>query len=58
MSLPNAASLLNRLLARGKLRQLQVLLQLAELGSVQRTAAVLSPLGPMSPRSGFCACAG
>lgn len=41
MSLPNATSLLNRLLARGKLRQLQVLLQLAELGSVQRTAAVV-----------------
>lgn len=30
--------LLNRLLARGKFRHLQVLLRLAELGSVQRTA--------------------
>jgi DNA-binding transcriptional LysR family regulator len=37
--LPHSASaLLNRLLARGKFRHLQVLLQLAELGSVQRTA--------------------
>ena len=33
-----ASSLLNRLLARGKFRHMQVLLQLAELGSVQRTA--------------------
>ena len=41
MSAPSAHALLNRLLARGKLRQLQVLLQLAELGSVQRTAPVV-----------------
>lgn len=35
----NAASiLLNRLLARGKFRHVQVLLKLAEVGSVQRTA--------------------
>lgn len=33
-----ASVLLNRLLARGKFRHLQVLLRLAELGSVQRTA--------------------
>lgn len=37
MSLP-ASVLLNRLLARGKFRHFQVLLRLAELGSVQRTA--------------------
>jgi DNA-binding transcriptional LysR family regulator len=37
--LPDTASaLLNRLLARGKFRHVQVILQLAELGSVQRTA--------------------
>ncbi|WP_234193592.1 LysR family transcriptional regulator [Pseudacidovorax sp. NFM-22] len=35
---PLATTLLNRLLARGKFRHVQVLLQLAELGSVQRTA--------------------
>lgn len=35
---PNASALLHRLLARGKFRHLQVLLRLAELGSVQRTA--------------------
>jgi DNA-binding transcriptional LysR family regulator len=34
----SASALLNRLLARGKFRHVQVLLQLAELGSVQRTA--------------------
>ena len=34
----SSSVLLNRLLARGKLRHVQVLLQLAELGSVQRTA--------------------
>ena len=33
-----SSTLLNRLLARGKFRHIQVLLQLAELGSVQRTA--------------------
>ena len=33
-----ASVLLSRLLARGKFRHLQVLLRLAELGSVQRTA--------------------
>ena len=35
---PSASALLNRLLSRGKFRHLQVLLKLAELGSVQRTA--------------------
>lgn len=34
-------TLLNRLLSRGKFRHLQVLLQLAELGSVQRTAQAI-----------------
>ena len=34
----SATALVNRLLARGKFRHVQVLLQLAELGSVQRTA--------------------
>jgi len=34
----NTTSVLNRLLARGKFRHVQVLLKLAELGSVQRTA--------------------
>jgi DNA-binding transcriptional LysR family regulator len=34
----NATVLLNRLLARGKFRHVQVLLKLAELGSVQRAA--------------------
>ena len=34
----SASALLNRLLARGKFRHVQVLLQLAELGSLQRTA--------------------
>jgi DNA-binding transcriptional LysR family regulator len=39
LSTPTPASvLLNRLLARGKFRHLQVLLRLAELGSVQRAA--------------------
>ena len=36
-----SSGLLNRLLARGKFRHLQVLLQLAELGSVQRTAEAI-----------------
>ena len=36
-----ATALLNRLLARGKFRHLQVLLRLAELGSVQRTAEAI-----------------
>jgi DNA-binding transcriptional LysR family regulator len=35
---PTASALVNRLLARGKFRHVQVLLLLAELGSVQRTA--------------------
>lgn len=35
---PSASVLLNRLMARGKFRHVQVLLKLAELGSVQRTA--------------------
>jgi len=39
MQTPTA--LLNRLLARGKFRHLQVLLHLAELGSVQRTAQAI-----------------
>ncbi|RYF19006.1 MAG: LysR family transcriptional regulator [Comamonadaceae bacterium] len=34
----SASALLNRLLARGKFRHVQILLHLAELGSVQRTA--------------------
>jgi DNA-binding transcriptional LysR family regulator len=34
----SASTLLNRLLARGKFRHIQVLVKLAELGSVQRTA--------------------
>lgn len=38
---PTASVLLNRLLARGKFRHVQVILQLAELGSVQRTADAL-----------------
>ncbi|QKV55173.1 LysR family transcriptional regulator [Comamonas antarctica] len=33
-----ATTLLNRLLARGKFRHIQILLKLAELGSIQRTA--------------------
>ncbi|TWO69501.1 LysR family transcriptional regulator [Caenimonas sedimenti] len=37
----SATALLNRLLARGKFRHVQVLLLLAELGSVQRTAEVV-----------------
>ncbi|MBO9647717.1 MAG: LysR family transcriptional regulator [Variovorax sp.] len=39
MQTPSA--LLNRLLARGKFRHIQVLLHLAELGSVQRTAQAI-----------------
>lgn len=35
---PSASSLLQRLLVRGKFRHIQVVLKLAELGSVQRTA--------------------
>ena len=35
---PSASALLQRLLTRGKFRHIQVLLKLAELGSVQRTA--------------------
>ncbi len=35
---PSASALLQRLLVRGKFRHIQVLLKLAELGSVQRTA--------------------
>lgn len=35
---PSSSALLNRLLARGKFRHVQVLLRIAELGSVQRTA--------------------
>lgn len=38
---PTASALLNRLLARGKFRHVQLLLKLAELGSVQRTADAL-----------------
>ncbi|SCK10842.1 DNA-binding transcriptional regulator, LysR family [Variovorax sp. HW608] len=37
----SASALVNLLLARGKFRHLQVLLRLAELGSVQRTADVI-----------------
>ena len=40
--MPSSATvLLNRLLARGKFRHVQVLLRLAELGSVQRTASAI-----------------
>jgi DNA-binding transcriptional LysR family regulator len=40
--LPESASvLLNRLLTRGKFRHVQILLKLAELGSVQRTAEAI-----------------
>lgn len=38
---PSASALLNRLLARGKFRHVQILLQLTELGSIQRTAAAI-----------------
>lgn len=38
---PTASALLNRLLARGKFRHVQVLLHLAELGSLQRTAEAI-----------------
>lgn len=38
---PTASVLRNRLLVRGKFRHLQVLLKLAELGSLQRTAAAI-----------------
>ena len=34
----SASTLLNRLMARGKFRHIQILLQLAELGSLRRTA--------------------
>lgn len=36
-----ASALLNRLLARGKFRHVQILLHLAELGSLQRTASAI-----------------
>lgn len=36
-----ASALLNRLLARGKFRHIQILLRLAELGSIQRTASAI-----------------
>ena len=36
-----ASTLINRLLARGKFRHIQVLLRLAELGSVRRTAEAI-----------------
>lgn len=38
---PTASVLLNRLLARGKFRHMQVLLKVAELGSLQRAAAAI-----------------
>jgi DNA-binding transcriptional LysR family regulator len=38
---PSASALVNRLLARGKFRHVQLLLLLAELGSVQRTAQAI-----------------
>lgn len=38
---PSSSALLNRLLARGKFRHVQVLLRIAELGSVQRTAEAI-----------------
>jgi DNA-binding transcriptional LysR family regulator len=43
---PNASVLLNRLLARGKFRHVQILLKLAELGSVQRTADAIGMTQP------------
>lgn len=42
MSADAASVLFNRLLARGKFRHVQVLLRLAELGSVQRTADAIA----------------
>jgi DNA-binding transcriptional LysR family regulator len=36
-----ATALLNRLIARGKFRHVQILLRLAELGSIQRTASAI-----------------
>ena len=36
-----ASNVLNRLLARGKFRHVQILLHLAELGSIQRTASAV-----------------
>lgn len=45
--MPHPASvLLNRLLARGKFRHVQVLLKLAELGSLQRTADAIGMTQP------------
>lgn len=41
MTKPTASTLLNRLLGRGKLRHLQVVLLLAELGSTQRTSQAI-----------------
>ena len=43
---PNSSVLVNRLLARGKFRHLQVLLKLAELGSVHRTAEAIGMSQP------------
>ena len=43
---PSATVLLNRLLARARLRHVQVLVQLAELGSVRRTAEVVGMSQP------------
>ncbi|KQP17774.1 LysR family transcriptional regulator [Pseudorhodoferax sp. Leaf267] len=42
MTADTASVLLNRLLSRGKFRHVQVLLRLAELGSVQRTAEAIA----------------
>lgn len=38
---PNASTLINRLLTRGKFRHVQLLLKLTELGSIQRTAEAI-----------------
>lgn len=43
---PSATVLLNRLLARARLRHVQVLVQLAELGSVRRTAELVGMSQP------------
>lgn len=43
---PTATVILNRLLARARLRHVQVLVQLAELGSVRRTADVVGMSQP------------
>lgn len=48
---PTATVLVNRLLARGKFRHVQILLKLAELGSVQRTADALGMTQPTATQT-------